>query len=537
MLRAAVGGCGRSCPLRVSVPALGALLACGGHATGAPPAVQESADATSIPAPADAGLDARPIAQYPDGPTPGCSACTDAAGADAPDGTGALADQDADANAAVDAICHVAWPQPLYLNVQGIQMAVDASGDVYLAISYDGTSGTPLPSLDLGLAVSPSYPIGVAIAKVDSACHLLWVREIGTAAVDSQGVSSDSIGNTAIAVDAQSNVIIMGAFTGNIDFSGTTLGIPDASGLRTGASFPYLMGFDPSGQVRFRQVLQPTVGYEEMSAGSLAVSPGGTSTLAVWEASPSAAIDGATGVAAHYIVQFDGTGQMVFQSTPSMADPEVGPGGDMVTDPAGGFWAVGGPGNGVTSPYSTSMVFHLSSTGDVTWTQPVSFSSAYPLFSAGAGRAYVLDVAYGGVLSTETLRSYPSSGTSPWTQVTQASYAGTSFAQQMVVDANGDAIVGGEFTGSIVTSADGSTTTAPSPSGAGFQAFDSTGHLRSVKTWNEAAVEPPPVLPTEAPAPEYFGAVAVDPQGDVLLAGTVVASGPGPSVFLVKLAQ
>jgi hypothetical protein len=532
-MRGALGG-GWSGPLLACVTALGPLLACGGHATGAPTVVHEFADATSSPA------DAEPIAPYrdvpageSDGATPGCSACTDASDADASDGTGALADPDVDAGPALDSLCHVAWPQPLYLYTEGLQMAVDSSGDVYLAINHVGrTYGTPPPSLDLGAALATSYPFGVALVKIDSACHLLWMREIGTA-------TGDSVENTAVAVDDQSNVTVMGAFSGNIDFSGMTLGVPDGGGA-SGSSMPYLMGLDPGGQVRFRQVLQPTAGYKELSAGSLAVSPDGTSTVAVWEASPGIAVDGSPGVAARYLVQFDGTGQVVFQSTPSMADPEIGPGGDLFADPDGGFWALGGSGNGVSSPYSTSMVFHLTSTGDATWTQSVDLSSPNPLLSAGAGRAYLLDYAVAGqsgVTPTETLRSYPSSGTSPWTQVTQASYAGSAFATQMVIDANGDAVVGGDFTGSIVTSADGSTTTAPSPSGVGFQAFDPTGHLRSVKTWNEAAAEPPPVLP-EPPAPEHFGAIAVDPQGNVLLAGTVVGTDQETmSVFLVKLAQ
>lgn len=249
MWRGGLGGRGRSRSLLVCVPALGALLACGGHATSAVPTLHDSPDATSIAA--DAGLDARPIAPDADASTPGCAACTDAADADAWDGTGALADQEADANPAIDAVCHVFWPQPLYLDAQGIQMAVDASGDVFLAITYSAvsymTDSTTGPSLDLGVTLSTTYPIGVAIAKVDSTCHLLWMREIG-------GVSGDSVGIRAIAVDDQSNVIVMGEFSGNVDFSGITLGIPDG-GVSGGGSLPYLMGFDTTGQVLFRQVL------------------------------------------------------------------------------------------------------------------------------------------------------------------------------------------------------------------------------------------------------------------------------------------
>jgi hypothetical protein len=100
----------------------------------------------------------------------------------------------------------------------------------------------------------------------------------------------------------------------------------------------------------------------------------------------------------------------------------------------------------------------------------------------------------------------------------------------MVLDANGNAIVGGDFSGSVAASADGSTTPGGTPSGIGFQVFDSTGHFVSMQTWAAGGSDP-----------ERFGAVAVDPQGNVLLAGTTVSSGHFgtglTSVFLAKLGR
>jgi hypothetical protein len=507
-------------------PALAALFACGGHATSGSLIQGNPLDATSL---ADGTSDGAPLDVPSDGAAPECSACGDANAMDVTDAMeaeaadGGTPDQDADASLAYDDLCHVLWPQPPNVYVRAIDMAVASTGDAYLAISYDGaTFETPPPALGLGDAGSLSHPVGVAIVKVDSACNPIWVREIG-APVDT------SLQNTAIAVDAQSGVTVMGAFVGTVDFSGATLSNVDA-GLFPGPSSPYLMRFDASGQVVFRQVIQPTPGYKELSAGSLAVAPDGTATVAVWEGSVDLAGDALSETAAQYFVQFDATGTMVSQSPASTTGPWVGPGDDMLADPEGGVWAMGGTGDGVISPYSASMVFHLTAAGTVTWTQPIAPASSNPLFAAGAGNAYLFDFTGGGYGTDpvqDTLRPFTSSGTSPWNQISTApSYARALYAEQMVIDANGNAIVGGEFFGTNVTLADGSTTTDPAPSGIGFQAFDATGHLRHLQTWNGAA-----------PGGNGYGAIAVDPQGNVLLAGT---EGPGQeatTLFLAKLTQ
>jgi hypothetical protein len=143
---------------------------------------------------------------------------------------------------------------------------------------------------------------------------------------------------------------------------------------------------------------------------------------------------------------------------------------------------------------------------------------------ARRGSPYAFDVNYGAP-SSETLQAYLPDGTSPWTQTTTVFYAVPLFAEQLVVDENGNAVVAGDFNGSV---ADGGALwdpTTPTPSGTGFQAFDSTGHLLSTVTWSGSGPN------------SHFGAVALDPQGNVLLAGTI---GPGQattSIFLAKLAR
>jgi hypothetical protein len=348
------------------------------------------------------------------------------------------------------------------------------------------------------------------------------MRELGAAYMS----DANSIQNADIATDSASNVTILGTFIGTFDFSGTTLSSQDG-GAPVPTSSPYLMRFDASGNVVFARVLYPSYGYAQMNVVGMAVAPDGTSTVL---ANAYTRVSLLT-TAAEYFLQYDSKGALLSQGSqgsPSSMAPWIG---QMTGDPAGGLWAVGGTLNAVFQGFTPTMVMHLTSAGAVTWTQPYAIdgSATLPLFAGGAAGAVLLEATGGGYGTEpvqETLWSYPSSGASPSSQTsTEPSYVGSEFAEQLVLDANGDTIVGGEFFGTHVTSADGSTDTSPTPSGIGFQAFDATGHFRSVKTWSGAA-----------PGGDQFGAVAVDPRGNVLLAGT---EGPGQettSVFLAKLA-
>ncbi len=438
--------------------------------------------------------------------------------------------------------CHVAWPQPkydyyldgadmqmadFYLGVGPMQMAVDPAGDAYLAVSYSTQDYNPAITLDLGTVPSPSYQLGVAIAKVDAGCNLLWVREIG-------GPLTQNLSNAAIALDANSNLTVLGAFQGTIDFGGATLSTTNRA--------LYLARFDAGGSVVFAKAV-PSDGSTDVDVGSLVVSPGGVSTVmaGTWLAADasdagSGATDGAVSQWVEYFLQFDMAGSIIFQGPPSATGPFVD---QIATDSSGKLWGLGVAALDAGIPASgPPIVMQLTSTGGVASSEPsLSDSNASPLFAAAARSAVVFGTAFGAsspysmaALATETLQSYLPDETSPWTQATQVPYASFAFDQQMVVDANGNPVVGGDFSGSVETSADGSTSIAATPSGIGFQAFDSTGHLVSVHTWNAGGSDQ-----------ERFGAMAVDPQGNVLLAGTTQRTGHfgtgTTSVFLVKLAR
>ena len=95
-------------------------------------------------------------------------------------------------------------------NING--MAVDSSGNLYLAGSFQGTV-----DFDLGAGVSTLTSAGgndAFVAKYDSAGNLLWVRSGG-------GVSSDVA--TTVVVDGSGNVIVGGSFSQISNFGGVGL--------------------------------------------------------------------------------------------------------------------------------------------------------------------------------------------------------------------------------------------------------------------------------------------------------------------------
>ena len=507
--------------------------ACAGLSTYSASGTKDLADAA---APSGGGGQA-PDAAAPvsDASPAGCPACTDATADEQSARAQDAGDQDSDDGSAPDqGICHVTWPQSrydyyldgtdmqmadFYLLASPIQLAVDSAGDAYLAVSYSTQDLNPAITLDLGVVASPSYQVGVAIAKVDASCNLLWVREIG-------GPLALNVANTAVAVDANSNVTVLGAFKGTIDVGGTTLSTPGPSSPTGNVSELYLARFDAKGTVVFATVV-PSDGSQYVDVGSLVVSSGGTSTLVVdtWLGAQFT----------QYALQFDPAGAVVFQSPGSATGPFVN---QMAADSSGTLWALGSGAIDAGIPNTgPPLVMQLTSTGSVAWSQPtLYYDNNSTLFAAGKGGALVFTPSFpsspygNGKMATETIQAYSPGGTSPWTQATDVSYGQLAFAEQMVVDDGGDAIVAGDFSGSEETSADGSTIEVATPTGMGFQVFDSTGHFVSMKTWAVGG-----------PDPEQFGAVALDPQGNVLLAGTTQRQGHyatgTTSVFLVKLAR
>jgi hypothetical protein len=95
------------------------------------------------------------------------------------------------------------------LNQVGADVKVDASGDIYVTGWFEGT-------VDFGGgALTSAGGYDVFIAKFDEDGNHVWSQRFGDA--------SEQYGNNRVAVDASGNIIVMGRFGGNVNFGGRTL--------------------------------------------------------------------------------------------------------------------------------------------------------------------------------------------------------------------------------------------------------------------------------------------------------------------------
>jgi hypothetical protein len=417
-------------------------------------------------------------------------------------------------------ICHVEWPQTGGLTLFDMQSATDATGDTYVAITYGSNGAGAPPLLNLG-SPSPAYPAGFAIAKFDDACHLLWIREFGAG----QAVPYSGADTVAIAVDAASDVTVLGDFVGTDDLGGKTF---TASGdIQNG----FLMRLDATGKTVFTTPIV-NARVDAMTLYDLAVTPGGVSTITAFADGDT---DFGNGVdlgsvlagSSFGVVQYDATGAVVFRkpvsTITSMATELV----RLATDATGALWATGwaGTGNDV-QPITVGM----TSSGAFSWLQQLGNSSA--LVAAGPHGAVEVGAAVSGTMPNETLQAFTSTGTSPWTTTTEETTTMDSALyppQRLVIDANGDPVLGGELLGTVVSGAAPPLTAVGGHQDVDYQAFDGQGHLRSQGTWG-------------GPDDDYLGGIGVDPAGDILIAGytSPLASSSTTSTerfFFVKLAR
>jgi hypothetical protein len=401
-------------------------------------------------------------------------------------------------------------------------LAVDATGNAYLAVNHGeppawGSLGPAPPPIDLG-AASAGYVSGTAIVKVDPGCNVLWVREIGTA---TYSILTDPH-TFAIGVDADSGVTILGGFSGSVDLGGLAVEAPgpDASGT-TFFFYSYLVRYSASGDVVFAKVFRSN-GTSGILATALAVAPSGVSAviamggdLADFGDEADASIFPRVDSNVCYLARFDAAGNVLARRALSVTDGLLNV--DAIAfDSAENLW-----GTGVTAPDAGErpVVAQFAASGAAAWLQP-NAARADPL-AAGPGGALVYD-SVGNVPDTVTLRGYALDGGSPWSRQTVLSNGVLTGTQQMVLDRDGGAVVGGQLAG-LVEAADGSITSVGAPNGVAFQRFDSTGAFVSWGSWPGATYQ-------------RFGGVGVSPAGEVVLSGEEVA-GPdaGPTLFLARI--
>jgi hypothetical protein len=438
---------------------------------------------------------------------------------DAPDapGDGALNPTDNEA-------CRVDWPQAagFYTDPADMHVAVDAMGNTFVTMGYgNGPEAADDAAPPVFGVTLPGDPEGFVVAKIDSGCHLVWMNEYGFPHVAEASLSIQGLG-----LDALSNVTVMGTFSGSIDLgAGIVDALPviedDAGNGRITAD-TFLLRLDAAGGLLFSSVLHASDGL--VVGSSLAVAPDGVSTLL---AAGSNGADFGTGpvdaggppgpIADLYVAQFSllGVPTHVEVRTPSEPTYQT-----IVADPTDGLlWALGPvPDDGGWTP----SLIRLDSTAGFAWSRAIDPSAG---FGVGASGEVVFQVATShGLPGDETLTFYDRDGGQTPSRTTPGAYLGQTVSDHLVLSPSGDVFVGGTFEGTPATDADGSFTQIPSPVGAGFQRFDSSGVLRSVSATGGTHAR--------------LGAMGLAPDGNVVMLGVVQDSditAPPPSLFVVKI--
>ncbi len=370
-----------------------------------------------------------------------------------------------------NAICHVEWPQPeTYPGGPGtFELAVAPQGDAYVAISYAGSL-----SVDLGVA-NPGYPVGIAIAKIDPQCNLVWMREFGAP----QDAGATSM-NGNIAVDATSSITFAGWFVGTVDLgAGAT---PSVGELPEG----FVMRLDTDGNVVFRNL------YTLIEPSVLSVDSAGTATIL------SAALDPISVTVKYAFVQIDASGNQVASQTYASSDG-IAPA--ILASYGGTLWA----------SHAGSLAA-LTTTGSTLWSEPfpdsgVAWFGAGPQGLVGVGATTSGEVVQafgdgGGVVST-TVNMLPSNAPE---------------ATQVAIGSTGTIYVGGTLPNPAQPSPDAECCVDH----VGAQVLGPSGQLQTLRIWQQGDFA-------------MFGALAVDPSGNTFLGGALGSFDGGFGYYVVKL--
>jgi hypothetical protein len=414
-------------------------------------------------------------------------------------------------------VCLSQWPEPDPDVVTVTFLATDASGNSYLVVDYDATHISPDDAgalVGFNLGEPPSrVPSGFAVAKFDNGCNLVWVREFGPKTSASTGAMA-----FAAATDDQGNLTVTATFVGTVDFGAGA--VTAGSGTTDGV----LLRLAPSGDTVFATpFVNPRSGTTLGGAG-LAVTPGGVSTIAL-QANTDTDFGNGPEVSLlpgpeFDVVQFDGTGKVVFRKPLSSIDPSVAAITGLATNASGFLWAAANGPTFFTATLEKPQPFLLGMTasGAFAWDQSVTVA---PWLAAGPAGA-VLYVS-SGPPAGETLQGLAADGSSTWTTTTLLSDPG---GGPMLVDRQGEPVVLGTFQGSTTFGTVPTLTAVSGAASLNFQVFDPTGHLTSVGAWgtigNEAA-----------------SSFAVDASGNIVVAASTIVSedDSNGSLSFAKLAR
>jgi hypothetical protein len=419
-------------------------------------------------------------------------------------------------------LCESAWQQGGSIgegtSLSVAQMVVDSANNAYVAFNYGSPSNvnaTVGVGTILGVA-SSGYAAGVAIAKIDPSCNVVWVRELGVTS------ANGSIQPLGLAIDSASNVTIAGSSLGAIALGDATLdaGAPAGDGGNLGLDYrAFLLRLDASGHQVFSRVFVAAT--HQVFANAFGVDSAGTTTLLAlagdgvdFGAGPQTVADaGAT--ALPFLVRFDATGAVISQQGYGFLPYEsLQSGGD------GHVWATT-----VANTDAGTQLLRLGADGGVEWSTEVP-AGASGFASNAAGQLALFGTSTGSDGRTVDVVFLPAADGGPGSPVsTPVSYAtDLNSPPSMALDEQGRAVVGGLFYGSLYR-VSGGLATAGDPRGVGFQAFDEMGALKSigVRTGSQ----------------ERFLAMGMGGDGNVAIVGSGYPDGTGePSdIFFLRMSR
>jgi hypothetical protein len=384
--------------------------------------------------------------------------------------------------------CRVVWPQPAGYSGAGddVQLVTDATGNTYVALTYYS-----VPPVDLGVA-SPGYAMGLAVAKVDPQCHVVWMREFG-----GSGTATETPEIVArIAVDATSSVTIAGSFNGPIDF-----GQGPVHGYQVG----FVMRLDAAGHTVFDHE------YPLVFPGTVGVKADGTAAILFFdygamECSLNHGLcDGGTppdaGLEFYSLAFIDATGVEIsrnhFPGSPAVTGLAPATFSDLALDPAGTIWGIDNATDGGPS------VQLLTQAGSLLWSH---LAGGYALTLGPAG-GLVYGMSSSAPGASEKFELYAPDGGLSWKTTLKLATGYPS-----------EADMGIDSTGAIYAA--GSIALPDRPMG--VEVLDPQGRPQSVR----AAV---------IPGDSYYRTSAVTPGGTAVIAGDVYDADGGLSYFLVEL--
>jgi Secretion system C-terminal sorting domain len=129
-----------------------------------------------------------------------------------------------------DSLGNVLWVRHTVNQLGSIRAAIDLSGDIYLAGSYD-------TSITFGSTTVTCANTALFLAKYDTAGNLKWVKTSGSMA------AGGNITPYSICTDGQSNIYVAGNFGDGSFVLATTMGIDTVNG------YVFLIKYDSSGNL------------------------------------------------------------------------------------------------------------------------------------------------------------------------------------------------------------------------------------------------------------------------------------------------